>query len=111
MQSADLVDELETRSRRVRAKAAGGWLPLVLTGLALLGAFPAYAGLLDYVPWWGWESTASSDGHLFMHGSIAQLADGSRPVALYWLLVVPVLYAATVIWFTVRSRRTGLRQS
>jgi hypothetical protein len=106
-QSGEVLSELDGRRARARARAAAGWVPLLLTGLALLGAFPAYAG------WWDGpaggsvgDSTVSLSQRLGLFG----LGGGSRAVGLYWLVVVPVVYAASAFWFARSARRTGLRQ-
>lgn len=113
MQSEALLSELTARRVRIRARASAGWLPLLLTGLALLGAFPAYAG------WW--DGPASAGIYVFTDAAdlslrdrlttnIGVLAGGSRPLALYWLAVVPTVYLLSAFWFAVSARRSGLRQ-
>jgi hypothetical protein len=109
MQSSSVLAELDARQRRARAASAAGWLPLMLTGAALLGSFPAYAG------WFGDSATSCclvSSGTTVerLNGRIAELGTGSRAVALYWLVVVPAVYAVSVCWFAVSRRRTGLRR-
>ncbi|MDX6197605.1 MAG: hypothetical protein QOJ79_756 [Actinomycetota bacterium] len=107
-QSADLLIEIDEHGARTRARAAAGWLPLLLAGLAMLGAFPAYAG------WWDGPAggcICTSDGAPWWDRlGVVGLGGGSRPVGLYWLAVVPVVYAASAGWFAMSARRTGLRQ-
>ncbi len=112
MQSIEILTELDGRQSRVRARASAGWLPLLLTGLALLGSFPAYAGWLD-----GQGSTCGcfftpSNSPLSdrVSAQVGELAGGNRPLALYWLAVVPLVYLLSAGWFAVSRRRTGLGQ-
>jgi hypothetical protein len=112
MQSVEILAELDARRSRARARASAGWLPLLLTGVAMLGSFPAYAGWLDgpgsACGCWSTLSDMSWTERLTTR--FGQLAGGSRPLALYWLAVVPVVYALSVAWFALSGRRTGLRQ-
>jgi hypothetical protein len=105
-QSSEVLTELDGRRARARARAAAGWLPLLLTGLALLGAFPAYAGWWDRPTGHGiGNSPASLSDRLGLVG----LGGGSRAVGLYWLVVVPFVYASSAFWFARSARRTGMR--
>lgn len=106
MQSEEVLAELDVRRTRAKARAAAGWLPLLLTGLALLGAFPAYAGWWDGHAGGDVRNTVSVSQRLGLFG----LGGGSRVVGLYWLVVVPIVYAASAFWFARSARRTGLRQ-
>jgi hypothetical protein len=106
MQSDEVLAELDAHRARARARASAGWLPLLLTGLALLIAFPAYAG------WWDGPAggcVCGKAGALDRLGVVG-LGGGSRAVGLYWLVVVPAVYAASACWFAWVARRTGLRQ-
>ncbi|MCU1590479.1 MAG: hypothetical protein JWP11_1735 [Frankiales bacterium] len=111
MQSEGLLAELDARRVRTRARASAGWLPLLLTGLALLGAFPAYAGWWDGPPSECACALRASDPSLRdrLTANIGSLA-GSRPLALYWLAVVPAVYLLSVLWFASAARRSGFRQ-
>lgn len=106
MQSADLLDELGSRAARARARASAGWLPVLLAGLAMLGAFPALAG------WW--DAPGCTDCTLELSGGfrsrLAELGAGSAPLALYWLIVVPTVHVLSAAWFAWTRRRTGFRQ-
>lgn len=106
MQSLDLLDELDARATRARARAAAGWLPMLLTGLAMVGAFPALAG------WW--DGPGCTDCILTSSGdarpTLTELGGGSRPLAVYWLISLPVMHLASGLWFTRTRRRTGLGQ-
>lgn len=111
MQSEVLVNELEARRAGARARASAGWLPLFLTGAAMIGSFPAYAGWLE-----GPASETSSAfvveetaGDTSYTPQISDLASGDRSVALYWFGVLPVVYLISALWFAGRSRRSGLR--
>lgn len=106
MQSIELLDELGSRAARARARASAGWLPMLLTGLAMLGSFPAQAG------WW--DGPGCRDCNLYGSGGspdvLAQLGGGSEPLALYWLTVIPLLHLLTSLWFVRTRRRTGFRK-
>jgi hypothetical protein len=106
MQSEEVLAELDAHRARARARASAGWLPLLLTGLALLIAFPAYAG------WWDGPASECGCGSAGLSDrlGLVGLGGGSRAVGLYWLVVVPVVYAASACWFAWVARRTGLRQ-
>ncbi|MDT7539977.1 MAG: hypothetical protein QOI82_3562 [Actinomycetota bacterium] len=106
MQSSEVLSELDGRRARARARAAAGWLPLLLTGLALLGAFPAYAGRWGGTAGGGVRNSVSVSQRLGLFG----LGGGSPAVGLYWLVVIPVVYAASALWFSRAARRTGLHQ-
>lgn len=106
MQSADLLDELDARAARARARASAGWLPVLLAGVAMLGAFPALAG------WW--DGPGCSDCTFEASGgfreTLAELGGGSRPLAVYWLVVLPLVHVLSGMWFAWTRRRTGFRQ-
>lgn len=106
MQSADLLDELEARATRVRARASAGWLPVLLAGLAMLGAFPALAG------WWDGPGCdpCSFDGSGGFSATLAELGAGSRPLAVYWLTILPLVHILSGAWFAWTRRRTGFGQ-
>jgi hypothetical protein len=109
-QSRTVLAELDERRRRARAASAAGWLPLLLTGAALLGSFPAYAGWWD--DWLSGCNCVVSGGTLAvrLNSRLGELGGGSRPVALYWLVIVPGVYAVSLCWFVLFRRRTGLRR-
>lgn len=108
MQSIETLSELDARRARARARASAGWLPLLLTGLALLGAFPAYAG------WWDGSATEcvcpAADSSLWDRLGLTGVGGGNRALALYWFGTVPAVYIASASWFARSARRTGLRQ-
>ncbi len=112
MQSSEILAELDSRRSRVRARASAGWMPLLLTGVALLGSFPAYAGWFDG-PGSACGCLSTSDSSSLSEAASARiggLAGGSKPLALYWLAVVPSVYFLSVGWFSLCRRRTGLGQ-
>jgi hypothetical protein len=99
----------------VVVRARSGWMAVLLTGVALLGSVPLYAGFLPR----GYASyTAEPAGVEFrvLHvspglGRLGRLASGgSSTLGLYWLVAVPAVYALLGLWFVLRARRTGLQQ-
>lgn len=108
MQSIEVLAELDSRRTRARARASAGWLPLLLTGLALLGAFPVYAG------WWDGPATGCSclaaDPSPWDRLGLTGIGGDVRGLGLYWVGAVPAVYALSAGWFAWSARRTGLRQ-
>jgi hypothetical protein len=96
----------------LQGRAKAGWLPVVVTGLVLLGSVPLYADVLprrfaDYAPLSAGPTAFFSPGG----GRLGRLAGGGPSVlGRYWLVVVPAVYLLLAAWFALRARRTGLQQ-
>jgi len=96
-----ILDSLEEISRETRRARHGYWFPLLLSGLIVLGDLPfSYFRLGHY-------------GGSFnsFHGLCLCAVDSNHPFGstLYWLLAVPLGYAAIAAYYFIRGRRTGLK--
>jgi hypothetical protein len=99
--AGELLGTVERVSKETRRARHGYWFPLLLSGLIILGDLPFsrfsighYGG--HYSGFFGFCLCAGSGNHPF----------GST---LYWLISVPLGFAAVAAYYIVRSRRTGLR--
>lgn len=92
------VERVQKEARRARH---GYWFPLLLSGLIILGDLPFsywrighYRG--SFNGFWGFCFCTFPGNHPF----------GST---LYWLIAVPLGFAAVAAYYVVRARRTGLK--
>jgi hypothetical protein len=88
--------------RKARQAKHGYWFPLVLFGLVILGALPLYRFSIGH-----YGSSTSSPIDRFGLGGYP----GVHPwgAALYWLIAMPLAYAAVAIYYARRARRVGLQ--
>ena len=105
MQSDAFLQELHARTVRARAGASAGWFPMLLTGLAMLAAFPALAGWYDA---FGCSPCDFKEAGA-VDSALISLGGGSTALGLHWLVAVPLVQALTWLWYA-RTRRVGLRQ-
>ena len=96
---ADTPEELLAEADRARSEARsrrrGAWFPLSVFGILVLLSAPLY-GLTERV--------TRPDG-------ISMLTYGSRWTSLYWLIAIPLGYAACVLSYRRRAARTGVAGS
>src|SRR5687767_4131074 len=115
MTVSDLVGEIEGVRRRTRRATRGGAVPLALLGLLVLFAAPVYAAAWDQMvtepgepnEWHyyaGPRTPTFLDRLLWVHPN----GSGYEGIGLYWLIAVPVTFAAVAAYYTWRARRTGL---
>ena len=90
-----LLTEVGRARSEARSRRRGAWFPLCVFGLLVLGSAPFYR--LE-------EQVAGSDG-------ISILTYGSRWTWLYWLVAIPLGYAACVLFYRHRAIRTGVAGS
>lgn len=88
----EMLSEVERARSKTRAKRRGAWFALVMFGVILLVAAPLYVSrrLAVYAD----GSTLSTSGGWW--------------VSLYWLLAVPLGYAACVWYYRRHADRTGV---
>ncbi len=99
--AGELLGAVERVSKETRRARHGYWFPLLLSGLIILGDLPfSYYSIGHYgghiSEFWGFCLCSGTGNHPF----------GST---LYWLLALPLGYAAVAAHYVERSRRTGLK--
>ncbi len=105
-----ILDSLDEISRETRRARHSYWFPLTLFGAVILGALPFYYYSLGHY--------TTADGSVTRVGAPSVLdrfgfgaGAGLHPwgAALFWLISVPVAYAAVAIFYRVRASRTGVQ--
>lgn len=91
----ELLAEAGRARSEARSRRRGAWLPLIVFGLLVLGSAPLYR-LTDRV--------TQADG-------VTVLTYGSSWTSLYWLIAIPLGYAACVLSYRRRATRTGVAGS
>jgi hypothetical protein len=99
--AGELLGAVERVSKAARHARHGYWFPLLLSGLIILGNLPLnywrighYGG--RFSGFWGFCLCTGTGNHPF----------GST---LYWLVSIPLGFAAVAAYYVARSRRTGLK--
>ena len=121
-----LLRDVDALRRRARSDRWGYWLPLLLLGLLILAAplvyrqlvFPSVPAGASYVtinlsptPAWHIPGTNLILMPLRLFDTPFALLRDPTVVAVYWLSVVVVGMAATVVWYRWRGRRVGVETS
>lgn len=91
----ELLAEADRARSAARSRRRGAWFPLGVFGILALGSAPLYRLM---------ERETRADG-------ITVLTYGSRWVSLYWLVAIPLGYAACVLSYRRRATRTGVAGS
>src|SRR5690349_13302150 len=99
--AGELLGAVQRVSKATRRARHGYWLPLLLSGLIILGDLPfSYFRIGHY-------------GGAFngFHGLCLCSYAGNHPFGstMYWLLAIPLGYVAIAAYYVARGRRTGLR--
>jgi hypothetical protein len=99
-QLLETLDRVRSETRRARHAY---WFPLLLSGLIILGNLP-----LGY-----WRIGDYGDPHFNGFLGFCLCNEGNHPFGstLYWLIAVPLGFAAVAAFYVVRARRTGLKGS
>jgi hypothetical protein len=109
--AGDALEEAKNWRSRTRAVRHGYWFPLVMFGLLTLAAAPLF---------WVKETSLCPHGEVTCTGSVTGGPLGNpfaqsplnvelgRWISLYWVLMVPLGYVATVFYYRQRARRTGV---
>src|SRR6266516_2248088 len=106
-QAAEWLVTAEIAGRRTRTAKRASWIPLIAFGIIVLGAIPLY------------RFPASPPGGEIVvrgvqsFGPLSWFAGGfflrnPATVSLYWLITLPLGYAATAILYRHRARRRGV---
>jgi len=121
-----LLRDVDALRKRARSDRWGYWLPLLLLGLLILAAplvyrqlvFPSVPAGTSYVlynlspgPVWHVPGTNLIFMPLRLFAVPAAFVRDPTVVAVYWLCVVVVGMAATVVWYRWRGRRVGVETS
>jgi hypothetical protein len=108
-----ILDSLEQISRETRRVRHSYWFPLTLFGAVILGALPFdYYSLGHYSAADGPVTTYHSSGPPSVLDRLGFGAGaGLHPwgAALFWLISVPLAYAAVAIFYRIRASRTGVQ--
>jgi hypothetical protein len=100
-EAGELLGAVQRVAKETRHARHGYWFPLLLSGLIILGALPfSYFSIGHYsgkfTDFFGFCLCSQAGNHPF----------GST---LYWLIAIPLGFAAVAAYYIVRSRRTGLK--
>lgn len=91
----DLLSEASRARLEARARRRGAWFPLSVFGILVLASAPLYRLT---------QRVTRPDG-------ISISTYGSRWISLYWLIAIPLGYAACVLYHRRRAHRTGVAGS
>lgn len=91
----DLLAEVDRARFEARSRRRGAWFPLVVFGALVLASAPLYR----------------LTGRVTRPDGISVLTYGSRWTSVYWLIAVPLGYAACVLSYRRRATRTGVAGS
>lgn len=120
--AATLLDEVARVRRRTRRDRHAYWPPMLLLGVLILAAplvygraVPASAKLQVLFtvspPTWRIPGTTLYFAPLELFGSGRALTNDPTTVAVYWLCVVLLGVAATMVWYRWRGSRVGIETS
>jgi len=99
--SRELLDAVRHVSKETRRARHGYWFPVLLSGLIILGNLP-----------FNYFRIGHYGGHFSgFFGFCLCTGVGNHPFGstLYWLIAMPLGFAAVAAYYVARSRRTGLR--
>lgn len=99
--SREVLAEVEAARRRARAARPHTWLPLVVLAVVVFAAMPLYVQRPVGEQWSGSSQLSRLSG-------FGQLQHPTA-AAVYWLVVVPVVYAVIAAYLVRRGARSGVR--
>jgi hypothetical protein len=91
----ELLAEADRARSQARSRRRGAWFPLSVFGILAVASTPLYRLMKR-------ETLANG---------ISVLTYGSRWVSLYWLISIPLGYAACVLYYRRRAARSGVAGS
>jgi hypothetical protein len=100
----ELLGTAAAATRRTRRARQGYWFPLIVFGAVVAGASPFY--VVD-PPAAGVAVVAYQDRAPLLQGGGPLGGDG-RAASLYWLIALPLGYAAVLLFYRLRARRAGV---
>ncbi|HEV2891921.1 MAG TPA: hypothetical protein VGX28_16225 [Frankiaceae bacterium] len=114
MSVSDLVGEIDDVRRRTRAATRGGAVPLAMLGLLVLAATPFYAAAANFL-YVGRGYVQVIGGGLLTRPTFVERLLRAHPnayphlgVGRYWLVAMPLAFAAVTAYYALRARRSGL---
>jgi hypothetical protein len=88
----DLLAEADRARLEARGRRRAAWFPLIVFGILVLGSAPLYRLT---------QRVTRADG-------ISIVTYGSRWISLYWLVAIPLGYAACALYYRRRATRVGV---